>query len=438
MENKVMKKLICVLILMLTILSFCGNSFVSAVSLSSAYIQKIGDADHHLKYNGHNIQISVVGHYTNGVFYPAYCLNKDLSGAETGPYNVVINQVLNNDAVWRVIINGFPYKTAAQMGLQNDFDAFAVTKMAIYCIIGQSDLNAFSADANDGTAQAMLSVLHNLVNIGVNGSETPQQGTLSANKVGELTEESDYYYQRFVANSNVGLANYTITNIAGFPVGTYVANLSGGPQNTFGQGEEFKLMIPKSGFGADINGNIYLTGKCAVYPIFYGESGNPNTQDYIVTYDPYGDDSTVTSLNIKTNTAKIQINKTDDYTHLPIQGVTFELTTLDGTIVGKATTNNKGIALFENLYQGSYIAREISTNEKYILNTNDFKTNVTFNKTSTLNIENEHKKGNVKIYKVDKDNNKVVLGNVEFNLYSEEFKKVIGTYRTDVNRRNSY
>ena len=47
--------------------------------------------------------------------------------------------------------------------------------------------------------------------------------------------------------------------------------------------------------------------------------------------------------------------------------------------------------------------------------------------------ENEHKKGNIKVYKVDKDNKRVVLGNVEFDLFSEEFNKVIGTYRTDVN-----
>lgn len=433
MKNRIMKKLISLMMVIMTLLSFGTNSFVSAVSINNAYIEKIGDAAHHLKYDGHYIQISVVGHNTNGVFYPAYCLNKDLSGAETGPYNVVINQVLNNDAVWRVITNGFPYKTAGGMGLQDDFDAFAVTKMAVYCVIGQSDLGAFSADSDDGTAQAMLGALHNLVNIGVNGQGTQQQGTLSAEKIGELEEERDYYSQKFVGNSSVGLANYTVTNIAGFPEGTYVANLGGGAQNTFGQGEQFKIMIPKSGFTSDINGNIYLTGKCAVYPIFYGESGNPGTQDYIVTYDPYGDDSTVTNLNIKADTAKIQINKTDDYTHLPVKDVTFELTKADGTVIGKAKTNDKGIAIFEKLYQGSYVVREVETNKKYILNTNTFNTETKFNKTTTLNIENEHKKGNLKVYKVDKDNNKVVLGNVEFDLYSNEFKRVIGTYRTDVN-----
>ncbi len=433
MKNRVIKKIMCLMMLVMTLLSFGANSFVSAASINNAYIQKIGDAAHHLKYDGHYIQISVVGHNTNGVFYPAYCLNKDLNGAETGAYDVVINQVLNNDAVWRVITNGFPYKSAAQMGLQEDFDAFAVTKMAVYCILGQSDLNAFSADSDDGTAQAMLGVLHNLVNIGVNGQETQAQGTLGAGKVGELVEEQNHYSQIFSANSGVGLANYTVTNIAGFPEGTYVANLGGQPQNTFGPGEQFKLMIPKSGFTSDINGNIYLTGKCAVYPIFYGESGNPATQDYIVTYDPYGDDSTVTSLNIKTDTARIQINKTDDFTHKAIKGVTFELTKADGTVVGRATTNDKGVATFDKLYQGSYIAREVETNTKYILRTDKFNVNTEFNKTATLNVENEHKKGNLKVYKVDKDNNKVSLGNVEFDLYSQEFKKVIGTYRTDVN-----
>ena len=48
-------------------------------------------------------------------------------------------------------------------------------------------------------------------------------------------------------------------------------------------------------------------------------------------------------------------------------------------------------------------------------------------------MENERKRGNLKVYKVDKDNNKVVLGHVLFDLYSYEQDKVIGTYRTDVN-----
>ena len=77
--------------------------------------------------------------------------------------------------------------------------------------------------------------------------------------------------------------------------------------------------------------------------------------------------------------------------------------------------------------------KEISTNANYILNEKAFDINVEYNKTTSQTITNEHKKGNIKVYKVDKDNKKVVLGNVEFQLYSGEFKKVVGTYYTDVN-----
>ena len=83
------------------------------------------------------------------------------------------------------------------------------------------------------------------------------------------------------------------------------------------------------------------------------------------------------------------------------------------------------------MYQGDYILKETATNSKYILNKKEFDVNVEYNETATKDITNEHKKGNLKIYKVDKDNHKIALGDVKFDLYSEEFKKVIGTYATN-------
>ena len=84
------------------------------------------------------------------------------------------------------------------------------------------------------------------------------------------------------------------------------------------------------------------------------------------------------------------------------------------------------------LYQGKYILKEIATNDKYILNKSTFDIDVEYNKTTTKTITNEHKRGNLKVYKVDKDNHKIALGNVNFDLYSEEFKRIIGTYTTNV------
>src|SRR5699024_2502179 len=111
----------------------------------------------------------------------------------------------------------------------------------------------------------------------------------------------------------------------------------------------------------------------------------------------------------------------DDETSQPIAGVKFSLKREDGTIVGTATTNEQGVATFDKLYQGNYKLVEVETNPKYILNDMEFGVPVEYNKTSEVNVENEHKKGNIKVYKVDKDNNRVVLGNVEFDLFSHEF-----------------
>jgi uncharacterized surface anchored protein len=137
-------------------------------------------------------------------------------------------------------------------------------------------------------------------------------------------------------------------------------------------------------------------------------------------------------MNVATNTGKIKINKIDDETLKSIEGVTFGLFKKDGTEVARSTTNSEGIATFQGLYQNNYILKELSTNPKYILNEQEFNVDVYYNKTTQIQIENEHKKGNIKVYKVDKDNNKIRLGNVSFDLYSKEFEKVLGTYATNV------
>lgn len=168
------------------------------------------------------------------------------------------------------------------------------------------------------------------------------------------------------------------------------------------------------------------------YAMFYATAYNEALQDYTITGDPLALTSSSSSLNLKGNTGKIKINKTDDETNEAISGVKFQLLKADGTAVTTATTDNNGVANFSGLYQGNYILKEIETNKNYVLNSKQFDVNVKYNETTTVDITNEHKKGNLKIYKVDKDNHKIALGNVTFDLYSDEFQKVIGSYTTNV------
>lgn len=60
----------------------------------------------------------------------------------------------------------------------------------------------------------------------------------------------------------------------------------------------------------------------------------------------------------------------------------------------------------------------------------------------TLNLTNEHEKGNLVVYKVDAQDNTIFIDGVEFELYTANVDKpyepgeLIGTYTTDENRKN--
>ena len=433
------KKVIAMLLLILTLCStFSGFSF--ATEISEANLQNKGDCGYHLQYwnaekNGwYYIITTFVTYQKDGVEYPAYCLNREYPGVgEYDGYTVDIDAVLDNVQIWRTIINGYPYKTPAELGVENKYDSFVATKQAVYSILyGFDPATRYRGGDERGTKIANAVV--NLVNIGRYGNQTPLDGTITMRTSGSLYEEGNYWVQKFNVSSSVDMASYTVTSTVNLPDGSIITNGNGTQTNSFTGSESLYLKIPKSSMNKDIsNAIINVQGKCKTYPVFYGKTRINATQNYAVTYDPFGDGVGRAILNVKTNTGKIQINKTDSDTSKPIQGVTFQLTKADGTVVANATTNSNGIATFSGLYQDNYKLTEISTNDNYVINKATFDVNVEYNKSTTQNITNDHKKGNLKIYKVDKDNHKIALGNVQFDLYSEEFQRVIGTYTTDVN-----
>ena len=162
-----------------------------------------------------------------------------------------------------------------------------------------------------------------------------------------------------------------------------------------------------------------------------GKTYDENLQNYAVTSDPVLLVSSTTNLNLKGNTACIKIKKVDSDTNEPVSNTTFELSKTDGTKLATGTTDKDGNLIFNNLYQGTYILREIKSNDNYIILQDIVNIEAKYNKVTETTLMNEHKKGDVRIYKVDKDNNKITLGGVEFELYSEEFAKVIDTYTTN-------
>ncbi len=431
------KKSIAFIMLLLTMFSTFSN-IVLATEISSAELHDRGDCGYHLQFwdtkqNAWSYIITTFVTYTeNGVEYPAYCLDRDLHGVgAVDDYTVNIDSLLDDVRIWRTIINGYPYQTPQQMGVENQYDAFVATKQAVYSVIHGTDVNSYY-NGGDNRGVAIKNAITRLVDIGRNGTQTPNNTNVAVNKIGGFYEDGDCYSQNYTVKSPVETSQYTIINTVGLPEGAKITDLLGNEKVTFGGNENFKVRIPKSQLYKDVNVTLSVRAKCKTYPVFYGRTTIAGTQNYAVTYDPFGDVVGRTNMNVATNTGKIEINKIDDETLKPIEGVTFGLFKRDGTEVARSTTNSKGIATFQGLYQNSYILKELSTNPKYILNKAEFNIEVEYNKTTKIEIENEHKKGNLKVYKVDKDNHKIALGNVSFDLYSKEFEKVLGTYATNV------
>ena len=438
MIKKCAKKRIALLLLFLSLFSVFSNVFATT-PISSALIKNGGDCGYHLQFwdSSQNawsyVKTTYVYYEEGGKQYPAYCMQPSLPGVgESDEYNVSVDDIVNDVRLWRVAINGYPYQSPQSMGLENQYDAFVATKQAIYKILDGRDPNTFY-NGGDARGVAIKNAIINLVNIGRNGTQTPVNTDVTTNKIGNFIEDGDYYSQEYSISSPVETSEYTITATNGLPDGSQVTNMSNNVQSTFSGNEHFKVRIPKSSLSNDINVVIALQAKCKTYPVFYGKTTVPGTQDYLLTFDPFGDVAGRADLNVKTNTGKIKIIKNDEDTNEPIQGVTFQLSKQDGTIIANATTNENGEVTFPNLYQGNYILKEIATNDNYILSDAEFNVNVEFDKTTTKTITNEHKKGDLTVYKVDKDNNKIALGGVTFDLFSEEFGKVIGTYTTDEN-----
>ena len=375
-----------------------------------------------------SIVCSIVGYERNHQFYPVYCLNGSFPGAETTPYTVHISEYLNNEKVWRIVTNGFPYNN---MGLSDD-DAYLVTKIAIYCVTGNADFSRYTYDESRPVTVQTYQALKNLVEVVAEDTSIQKQmGTITIQQEGNLKEGEDTYVHEFSVFSKLEEENFEIKNLSGFPNGTLVANLQNEAQTVFSAGEHFRIIIPKSGFTKDIKGNFDVVGKVKNYPIFYGEAP-AGYQNYTVTFDSFGEEFAKGELKIACNTGSLKIIKTDAETKEVLAGISFDLKNEETNEVRQAVTNEEGVIIWEDLYPGTYTVTETNTPEAYQLDEQPILVTVEYNQQTEVTFENEKKKGSIKIVKQDQENPEIKLSHVQFEFYDAEMN-LLETLETDEN-----
>ena len=440
--KKLRRKILAILMLILTLFSSFQGIVFAQTEISDAYIEYSHDTGHHLQYWNASkgrwsyVITSFVEYEHNGRRYPAYCANRERAGVGSGlEYSVNILDHLNDARIWRVIKNGYPYQTAQAMGVENDDDAFVATKHSVYSILYDIDVRAYYK-GGDERGNKIVDAIERLTNEGRYGTETPNSSEIQADKVGEFKQDninSNYYSQEYKVSAGVNIREYIVNGISGFPEGSYITDMSNNSKTNFYENEHFKILVPKANIKQNYNGKISIIGKCLVYPMFYGHSPDETLQNYILAFDAWGDVNGTGNLNIDAYKSSIKVVKVDAETKNPIEGVEFNFRYADGQNIGNYKTNSQGCIELSKLRQGNVIATEIATKSEYILDDKEREIVLDYNDSKTMTIENEHKRGDLKVYKVDADNNKITLGGVKFALYSYEFNKITGHYTTNAN-----
>ena len=159
-------------------------------------------------------------------------------------------------------------------------------------------------------------------------------------------------------------------------------------------------------------------------PVFFCKSKIEDAQSYATYTSGYEKASTNTSLKIKSNKCNLEILKIDQETKEPIANVTFKIKNKNGDVLGKVTTNEKGIAKLEGLEPQNVIIKEIEVPANYVLSKEEKEVTLKWGEKTTVEFENELKKGNLRIIKVDKDNNEILLEDVKFEIYDKNGKLV--------------
>jgi len=383
-----------------------------------------------------------------GIKYPAFCVEPAKDGIGTGAgnsYDVTLSQ-LSNPILWRMLYKGYVGSSYTDWGLECDDDLYFATKTAIHCFadgstptskyeiphrVGYGDNATLEDVQRRGTK--VLQVAQAIYDYAYSSSDNYIKATVSVSKgsQAELTlDGTKYLVQTYSATGNKELTSYKVS-ILGFPTGTRILNSSNTDASTM-TSSTFKIAIPVKSITENCVGYINITeAKVKSFPIFYANSGNDSTQNYVIT-DPSEVVSTRATLDIDPYKSTLKIIKTDSETNKPISGAIFSVKYSDGTKIGDYTTDKNGTITINKLKQGNVIVTETSAPSNYVLDKSSKNVSLEYNSSSTLSVTNDRKKGNVKVIKFDKDNNEIRLSDVEFKLFNETNKE-IGTYTTDKN-----
>ena len=386
--KKIIKISLTMLIILISNFLILGNT-VHALENQQISLQYLGQFNKILKYNGIPIKTSHVVSNSNGQQYPAYCLNIDLPGVEeNNQYHVEQIGKITDLGLWRVIINGYPYKTFEQLGVANEEEAYIATKQAVYCYLENRGTENYKGigEAGQRTLRALNLILENAKN----STETFENTNIEINESEEWeVDEIDMQYisKTYELKSNINIAQYSIL-LENQPDGCKVTDEKNQEKNEFHSSEKFKILIPITSLKELGNFKVKINTQMETKPIFYGKAPSSDLQDYALTAYECEEIKTELIQEYEKNGTEMIIEKQDDETKEVLYGAKFEILNENKKVIRVAETDEKGEIHIGELLPGIYYIREIKAPVGYNINTDMYKVEMKMNKKVNIIVKN--------------------------------------------------
>ena len=299
--------------------------------------------------------------------------------------------------MWRIIINGYPYKTIEQLGCSNKEEAFSATKQAIYCYIHGNDPNGYTGigEAGNRTVRAIKQILADAENC----NETQISNNVNIIKEQEVfdidNKDKNYVSKIYSIKAGTTISNYKvqITKVdEELPEGIRIADINNNEKTEFSSEEKFKILIPIKNLTKENNFNIEIQTKINTKPVLYGQAPNTSYQDYALTAATYEDASAKSQDKFYKNETKLKIIKQDEETKKRLENVEFNVMDSNKNVIyANLKTNSKGEIEITNLLPGKYYIREVNAKEGYLLSNEMFEIDINFNEEFTIIVNNSFK-----------------------------------------------
>ncbi len=409
-------------------------------------------SNRYIKYDNRPQRIHEYYYIDNlSIEHPAYCMNFGLSGAEEkeGGYDVDAFNKENDPKVVSIILNGFPYKSAQELGLENDSQARVATQFAIW-IYKNSNLDINKISAMEPQYQCVVDAIHNIYNMGIS-----QNSILDTNVNFEKENEQaivdnidkSYYSQTYSIShsSNVQKIDITVNGSNNYKI----TDINNNEITDFIQYQKIKILIPRKDVENNLNIDVKLNIQYKQTAILFGTTTVEGMQNMDLILSPVNTKEIISKFDVKYTPCIIKIKKVDyDDNTIVIPNVKFRIySNSTNKILGEYITDKNGEIVIDSqkdlklLSQDKIRIEEIEVPDEYYIdyNNNSKIINIEYGKTNEVVFKNKKIKGKIEITKTSLDYNDFLkldkdsyLEGVKFNIYDDK-NNLVDSIITDKN-----